>query len=97
MSSRWRSALPLAAVVLLLGPALTAMASAQEAMQLDLEFRNSLLRGPAPREQGGSTPSSAKADPRRQAPPQAAPTPSREGVTGDRRVLTIPAGLRPRR
>jgi hypothetical protein len=42
----------LAAAVLLLGPALTGMASAQEAMQLDLEFRNSLLRPPAPREQG---------------------------------------------
>ena len=52
MSLRSRSALPLAAVVLLLGPALTAMASAQEAMQLDLEFKDSLLRGPALREQG---------------------------------------------
>jgi hypothetical protein len=31
----------------LLGPALGTMASAQEAMQLDLEFRNSLLVGQA--------------------------------------------------
>jgi hypothetical protein len=42
-----RSAQCLVAAVLLLGPALSTMASAQEAMQLDLEFRNSLLRGQA--------------------------------------------------
>jgi hypothetical protein len=47
MIFRLRPAQCLAAAVLLLGPALSTMASAQEAMQLDLEFRNSLLRGQA--------------------------------------------------
>jgi hypothetical protein len=47
MTYRLRPAQCLAAAVLLLGPALSSMASAQEAMQLDLEFRNSLLRGQA--------------------------------------------------
>ena len=54
MIFRLRPAQCLAAAVLLLGPALSTMASAQEAMQLDLEFRNSLLRGqalPQPAEQ----------------------------------------------
>jgi hypothetical protein len=47
MIFRLRPAQCLAAAILLLGPALGTMASAQEAMQLDLEFRNSLLRGQA--------------------------------------------------
>jgi hypothetical protein len=45
MIFRLRPTQCLAAAVLLLGPVLGTMASAQEAMQLDLEFRNSLLRG----------------------------------------------------
>ena len=45
-------AFSLAGAVLLLGPVLASRASAQEAMQLDLDFRNSLLRGSAPQEQG---------------------------------------------
>jgi hypothetical protein len=48
---RLRPARCLAAAVLLLGLALNSMASGQEAMQLDLEFRNSLLRGQASHEQ----------------------------------------------
>jgi hypothetical protein len=52
MVFRWRPAQCLAAaIILLLGPALSSMASGQEAMQLDLEFRNSLLRGQALPEQ----------------------------------------------
>jgi hypothetical protein len=47
MIFRLRPAQCLAAAILLLGLALSTMASAQEAMQLDLEFRNSLLRGQA--------------------------------------------------
>jgi hypothetical protein len=48
---RLRPAQCLAAAVLLLRPALSSMASAQEAMQLDLEFKNSLSRGQALPEQ----------------------------------------------
>ena len=44
MPFRLASAVRLAAAVLLLGPAFTSTASAQDVMQLDLEFRNSLLR-----------------------------------------------------
>jgi hypothetical protein len=51
MAFRLRPAHCLIAAVLLLGPALSSTASGQEAMQLDLEFRNSLLRGQAPHEQ----------------------------------------------
>jgi hypothetical protein len=51
MTVRLRATFRLAAAVLLLGPALTSAASAQEAMQLDLMFKDSLLRGSASREQ----------------------------------------------
>ena len=44
MPFRLTSAVGLAAAVLLLGPAFTSTASAQDVMQLDLEFRNSLQR-----------------------------------------------------
>ena len=44
MPFRLASTVRLAAAVLLLGPAVTSTASAQDVMQLDLEFRNSLLR-----------------------------------------------------
>jgi hypothetical protein len=44
MPFRSTSAVRLAAAVLLLGPAFTSTASAQDVMQLDLEFRNSLQR-----------------------------------------------------
>jgi len=52
MTFSLRSAPCLAAAVFLLGLALTRIASAQDVMQLDLEFRNSLLRGSPPQEQG---------------------------------------------
>jgi hypothetical protein len=52
MTVRLRSTFRLAAAVLLLGLALTSAASAQEAMQLDLMFKDSLLRGSTSREQG---------------------------------------------
>jgi hypothetical protein len=53
MIFRVRSALRLAAAALVAGlAALASVASAQEAMQLDLAFRNSLLRGSASQEQG---------------------------------------------
>ena len=93
----FRSALRLATVVLSLGPALTAMASAQEAMQLDLEFRNSLLRGPAPREQGEARHLQQRQidvvrhHPRRHRHRHGKVSPAIEGA------LTIPAGLRPQR
>jgi hypothetical protein len=46
MVVRLSSALGLATAVLLLGPVLASTASAQDAMQLDWEFKNSLQRGP---------------------------------------------------
>jgi hypothetical protein len=52
MTFRLPFASSLAAAVLLLGPALNSMASAQDVMQLDIEFRNSLLRSTASQEQG---------------------------------------------
>jgi hypothetical protein len=52
MTFRLTFAWSLAVAVLLLGPALSPMASAQDVMQLDTEFRNSLLRGPSSPEQG---------------------------------------------
>lgn len=51
MTFRLRPALCLAVAILLTGPALSSTALGQEAMQLDLEFRNSLLRGQASRDQ----------------------------------------------
>ena len=60
MPFRLTSAVRLAAAVLLLGPAFTSTASAQDVMQLDLEFRNSLQRkspseGYASRQEGRRT------------------------------------------
>ena len=51
MTFRLRPARCLAAAIFLLGPALSSMASGQEAMQLDLEFKNSLLRGQTSQDQ----------------------------------------------
>ena len=51
MTFRLHPARCFAAAILLFGPALGSTASGQEAMQLDLEFRNSLLRGQASQEQ----------------------------------------------
>jgi hypothetical protein len=54
MVFRRRPAQCLAAAVLLLGPAVSSVASGQEAMQLDLEFKNSLSRGqPLPEQAEG--------------------------------------------
>lgn len=47
MVVRLPSALRFATAVLLLGPALTSAASAQDVMQLDLAFKDSLQRRPA--------------------------------------------------
>jgi hypothetical protein len=47
MVVRLLSALRFATVVLLIGPALTPAASAQDAMQLDLAFKDSLQHRPA--------------------------------------------------
>ena len=60
MTVRLRTAVRLATVVLLLGPVLISTASAQDVMQLDLDFRNSLLRkspsdGYAGRQEGRRT------------------------------------------
>jgi hypothetical protein len=52
MTFRTRSAPCLAAAILFLSLAPASIASAQEAMQLDLEFRNSLSRGATSQEQG---------------------------------------------
>jgi hypothetical protein len=52
MTVRLSSTFRLTAAGLLLGLALTSAASAQEAMQLDLMFKDSLLRGSASRGQG---------------------------------------------
>jgi hypothetical protein len=46
MAIRLPYALRFATAVLLLGPALTSAASAQDVMQLDLAFKDSLQRGP---------------------------------------------------
>ena len=51
MTFRLRPARCLAAAIFLLGPALSSTASGQEAMQLDLEFKNSLLRGQTSQDQ----------------------------------------------
>jgi hypothetical protein len=51
MTVRLRSTFRLAAAGLLLGLALTSAASGQEAMQLDLMFKDSLLRGSASQKQ----------------------------------------------
>lgn len=59
MAFRLRSASRLAAATLLLGFGLTRIASAQDVMQLDLEFRNSLSRGSPPQEQSGRRDTSA--------------------------------------
>lgn len=51
MTFRLHPAHCLAVAILLTGPVFSSTALGQEAMQLDLEFRNSLLRGQASRDQ----------------------------------------------
>ena len=79
MTFRLRPARCLAAAILLLGPALSSMASGQEAMQLDLEFKNSLLRGQASQDQIEGRYRQQQPIAAGKAPSQAAP--ARESVT----------------